>query len=272
MKIKKLLALGIVGALSLSLVACGGNKDNNGAASDDKTIIVGASANPHAEILNKIVKAELEKDGYKLEVKVFNDYILPNKALEEGSLDANYFQHEPYLNEYNSKNNTEIKSVAKIHLEPMGVYSKKAKSLADIKDKAVIAVPNDPTNESRALKILEKEGLIKLADKKLLNKNDIKENKKNIEIKELAAEQLPAVLKDVDYAVINSNYALEAKLNPQKDALAIESKDSPYANIIAVSAKNVDSKKTQALVKAMKSEKVKKYIEDTYKGAIIPSF
>ncbi|WAW15696.1 MetQ/NlpA family ABC transporter substrate-binding protein [Peptostreptococcus equinus] len=270
MKIKKIATLALAAGLSLSLVACGSNKKES--AKDDKKIVIGASANPHADILNKAVKPLLEKDGYKLEVKVFNDYILPNKALDEGSLDANFFQHEPYLNEYNTKNKTEIKSVAKVHLEPMGVYSQKVKSISGVKDKAVIAVPNDPTNETRALKILEKEGLIKLADKELLNKNDIKENKKNIEIKELAAEQLPTVLKDVDLAVINSNYALEAKLNPQKDAIATESKDSPYANIIAVSSKNKDSEKTKALIKAIQSPEVKTFINDTYKGAIIPSF
>ena len=154
----------------------------------------------------------------------------------------------------------------------MGAYSKKITKIADLKDKAVIGVPNDPTNESRALQLLAKEGLIKVADKKLLTKNDITENKKNIVIKEIGAEQLPASLPDLDLAVINSNYAIEAKLNPTKDSIAIESSDSPYANIIAVKKENKDSEKIKALSKAVTSPEVKKFIEDTYKGAIVATF
>ena len=271
MKAIKLLTLAAVAVLSLGLVACGSNKEEK-SAGDDKTIVIGASANPHAEILNNAVKPALEKEGYKLDVKVFNDYVLPNKGLSEKSLDANYYQHVPYLEEYNKKNNTDLEYTVKVHLEPMGIYSDKIKNLSELKDGAVVAVPNDPTNESRALELLAKEDIIKVADKKLLTKNDITENPKKIEIKELAAEQLPTALKDVDIAVINSNYALQAKLNPTKDAIALESKDSPYANVIAVRPDNKDSEKIKALNKAITSPEVKKYIEDTYKGAIIPSF
>ena len=222
--------------------------------------------------MNEVVKPILEKEGYKLDVKVFNDYVLPNKGLTEKSLDANYFQHVPYLDEYNAKNKTDIVYTAKVHLEPMGVYSNSLKKVSDAKDGATVAVPNDATNESRALKLLAREGLIKVADKDLLTKNDITENPKNIEIKELAAEQLPTALKDVDLAVINSNYALEAKLNPTKDSIAIESTDSPYANILAVRKGDESSEKIKALTKALTSPEVKKYIEEKYNGAIIPSF
>ena len=273
MKAKKFLTLTAVAVLSVGLVACGAKKDSKEASgADDKTITVGATANPHAEILNNVVKPLLEKEGYTLNVKVFNDYILPNTALNDKSLDANFFQHVPYLEEFNKKNNTDLDYTVKVHLEPMGVYSKKVKSLSEVADKALVGVPNDPTNESRALKILAKEGLIKVADKELLTKNDITENTKNIEIKEIAAEQLPASLPDLDIAVINSNYALEAKLNPTKDSIALESTDSPYANIIAVRKDTKDSEKIKALDKAVNSPEVKKYIEDTYKGAIVPAF
>ncbi|MBC2575828.1 MetQ/NlpA family ABC transporter substrate-binding protein [Peptostreptococcus canis] len=269
MKAKKILTLAAVAVLSVGLVACGAKKDS----SNDKKIVIGATPNPHAEILNEVVKPILEKDGYELEVKVFNDYVLPNEALLDKSLDANFFQHVPYMEEYNAKNKTDITYTVKVHLEPMGVYSDKVKNILDVKDGGIVAVPNDPTNESRALKILEKEGLIKLTEgKELLNKNDIVENKKNLVIKELVAEQLPTALKDVDLDVINSNYALQAKLNPTKDAIAIESKDSPYANIISVRTDNKDSEKIKALSKAITSPEVKKFIEEKYAGAIIPSF
>lgn len=271
MKVKKLLTLVLVAVLSLGLVACGNNKEER-KTGDDNTIIVGASANPHAEILNNAVKPALEKEGYKLDVKVFNDYVLPNKGLSEKSLDANFYQHVPYLEEYNKKNNTDLEYTVKVHLEPMGIYSDKIKKLSDLKEGAVVAIPNDPTNESRALQLLAKEGVIKVADKKLLTKNDITKNPKRIEIKELAAEQLPTALKDVEIAVINSNYALQAKLNPTKDVIAVESKESPYANVIAVRPDNKDSEKIKALNKAITSPEVKKYIDDNYKGAIIPSF
>lgn len=207
-----------------------------------------------------------------MDVKVFNDYVLPNKGLTEKSLDANYYQHIPYLDEYNAKNKTDIAYTVKVHLEPMGVYSESLKKVSDAKEGARVAVPNDATNESRALKLLAKEGLIKVADKDLLTKNDITENPKKIEVKELSAEQLPTALKDVDLAVINSNYALQAKLNPTKDAIAIESTDSPYANILAVNKENKDSEKIKALSKALTSPEVKKYIEEKFNGAIIASF
>lgn len=277
MKAKKILSLAAVAVLSLGLVACGAKSGDNSStsksSSDEKVINIGATPSPHAEVLNEVVKPLLEKEGYTVNVKVFNDYVLPNKALNEGTLDANYFQHVPYLEEFNAQNNTKLTYTVKVHIEPMGVYSDKVKKVSDVKDGGIVAVPNDPTNESRALKILEKEGLIKLATgKELLNKNDIVENPKNLEIKELAAEQLPSALKDVDLDVINANYALQAKLNPAKDSIALESADSPYANIIAIKPENKDSEKIKALNKAVTSPEVKKFIEEKYNGAVIPSF
>lgn len=272
MKAKKLLTLALVAVLAVGLVGCGKDSGKESSSNKDDVIVIGATANPHAEILEQVVKPILSKKGYKLDVKVFNDYILPNKALSEKSLDANYFQHLPYLKEYNKKNNTDLVETVKVHVEPMGIYSSKIKSLKDLKEGAIISVPNDPTNESRALKLLAREGIIKLDNKELLTKNDIKENPKKVEIKELSAEQLPATLKDVDISVINSNYALEGKLNPVKDSLAIEEKDSPYANIVVVRPDEKDSEKIKALNEAITSKEVKKFIEEKYNGAIIPSF
>lgn len=268
MKLKKLLSVVAAGVLVFNLVGCSNKK----ADVDEKTIVVGATPNPHAQILTEVVKPILEKDGYKLELKEFNDYVLPNEALNDGSLDANFFQHIPYLEEMNNQKGYELTYTVKVHIEPMGIYSDKIKDVKDLKDGAIIAVPNDPTNETRALKLLEKQGIIKLDDKKLLTKTDVKENVKNVKIKEMSAEQLTNVIQDVDLAVINSNYALVAKLNPVKDSLALESSDSPYANILAVRKDNKESEKIKELSKALNSKEVKEYIEQKYNGAIVPAF
>lgn len=264
MKFKKLLTMALSSAILVSVVGC-----SNG--SDDKKIVVGVSPNPHAEIV-EVIKPQLEKEGYELEIKVFDDYVLPNTALEEGSLDANYFQHVPYLEETVKEKGYKITYTEKIHLEPIGLYSDKIKSLDEIKENGVIAIPNDPTNGARALKLLAENGLIKVNDGELIGVKDIIENPKNIEIKEMNAEQLPTILKDVDGAVINTNYALSANLNPTKDAIAIETKDSPYANVLAVREENKESEKIKALSKALTSKEVKEFIEKEYKGSIIPSF
>lgn len=256
--------LGLVG-----LTGCGKKEAAN--TEDKKTIVIGATAEPHAQILEQ-VKPILEKKGYTLEIKVFNDYALLNPSIEDGQLDANFFQHVPYLEEFNKKKGTKLTYTAKVHLEPMGVYSQKIKDLKELKDGATVAVPNDPTNEARALRLLAREGIIKLKDQELLTKLDITENPKKIEIKELDAAQLPRTLTDVDAAVINTNYALPAGLNPTKDALAIEDKDSPYANVIAVKEENKDKAYIKALSEAVNTPEIKKYIEEQYKGAIIPSF
>ena len=264
MKLKKLLTVALSSAILVSLVGCSNVKEDN-------KIIVGVSPNPHAEIL-EVIKPQLEKEGYELEIKVFDDYVLPNTALNEGSLDANYFQHIPYLEETVKEKGYKITYTEKIHLEPIGLYSDKIKSIDEIKENGIIAIPNDPTNGARALKLLSENGLIKVKDGELISVKDIVENPKSIEIKEMNAEQLPTVLKDVEGAVINTNYALSANLNPTKDAIVIESKNSPYANVLAVKEENKESEKIKALSKALTSKEVKEFIEKEYKGSIIPSF
>lgn len=236
-------------------------------------IIVGATPVPHAEILEFVAPA-LKKEGYELEVKVFNDYVLPNKALASGDLDANFMQHEPYLREFNAMNGTRLEPVFGVHLEPMGAYSKKIKSLDELKNGAKIAIPNDPTNESRALDLLVKAGLIEVdLNAKLRTPIDITKNPKKLEFVELEGATLPRTLDDVDVAVINSNFAMNADLNPVKDSLAIEDgKGNPYTNIVVVRADEYHGKKGQALKKAILSDEVKKFIEEKYKGAVVPSF
>ncbi|WPC43033.1 MetQ/NlpA family ABC transporter substrate-binding protein [Clostridium sp. JS66] len=273
MKKKKIISLILSSLVVLSLAGCGAKSgDASSSTSKDKKVIkVGATPVPHAEIL-KQVKPILQKEGYDLQIVEFTDYVTPNTSLNEGQLDANFYQHVPYLEQFNKEKHTELSYTVKVHLEPMGVYSNKVKKIADIKDGAEIAIPNDPTNGSRALKVLQNAGLIKVKDGELISKADITENKKNIKIKELDAPQLPRVLGDVDAAVINANYALQANLNPTKDAIAIEPKDSPYANVLAVRTKDKDKDSIKALSKALNSPEIKKFIEEKYKGSIIPSF
>ncbi|EAH5545572.1 MetQ/NlpA family ABC transporter substrate-binding protein [Campylobacter upsaliensis] len=234
-------------------------------------IVVAATPVPHAEILNQ-AKEDLEKEGYTLEVKEFTDYVLPNLATDNGEVDANFFQHTPYLEEFNKSKGTKLVKVANIHIEPMAVYSKKYKNFNELKDGAKIAVPNDPTNESRALDIIAKTGLVSFNDKALKTPIDITQNPKNIKFIELKAAQLPRALSDVDVAVINSNYALLANLNPVKDSIFVEDKDSPYANILVVKEGKEQDPKIKALTKALQSEKIKKFIEEKYNGAVIPAF
>lgn len=256
---KKILLSSLV-ALSLSVFANAAEK-----------IVVGATPVPHAEIL-EVVKPILAKEGYTLEIKEFNDYTIPNLATQDGDLDANYFQHLPYLNEFNKNKGTNLVKTVGVHLEPMGVYSKKIKNLSDLKDGSTVAIPNDPTNESRALDVLASAGLIKLNDNPLKTPLDITENPKKLKFSEIEAAQLPRTLDDVTIAVINTNYALNAKLNPKNDALVLESKDSPYTNYVVVKAGNENNPKIKALNKAVTSEEVKKFIEKKYEGAILPSF
>ncbi len=252
--------------LSASLLAACGGKDT-----EKIKIIVGATPVPHAEILENI-KDDLDEMGYTLEVKIFNDYVLPNKALSDGQLDANFFQHIPYLETMNTSENLGLTWATKVHLEPLGLYSKKIKSLDELKEGATITIPNDNTNGSRALKLLADNGLITLEDKELVSLLDIKTNKLNLKIEELDAPALPRTLQDVDASIINTNYALEADLNPTEDAIIIESSDSPYANVLAVREADKTSDKTKALVKVLTSEKTKAFIEKEYKGSILPAF
>ncbi len=254
----RLCAIALAVVCVAGLAACG---QSGSSADGDKTIKVGASPTPHAQILDA-VKDELAKDGY---------------TLEDGQLDANYFQHVTYLNDFNEENGTHLVDAADIHFEPFGLYAGKTSSLDALPDGATVAVPNDTTNEARALLLLQQEGLIKLKDGAGLNATvvDIVENPKNLQIEELEAAQLPRSLQDVDIAAINGNYALGAGLNVS-DALATESDQGEaakaYANIVAVKDGNQDSEKTKALVKALTSETAKKYIDDTYDGAVVTVF
>lgn len=236
-------------------------------------IVIGATPVPHAEIL-EVAKASLQAQGYELEIKVFNDYVLPNKALADKDLDANFMQHEPYLREFNAMNDTRLEPVFGVHLEPMGAYSKSIKSLAELKDGDKIAIPNDPTNESRALDLLAKNGLIELDTKvKLRTPMDITKNPKNLKFVELDGATLPRALDEVSLAVINSNFALNANLNPKSDSIISEDAiNNPYSNIVVVRADEVYGKKAIALKKAILSDEVKKFINEKYKGAVIPSF
>ena len=236
-------------------------------------IVIGATPVPHAEILD-VAKASLEAQGYELEIKVFNDYVLPNKALADKDLDVNFMQHEPYLREFNAMNGTRLEPVFGVHLEPMGAYSKSIKSLAELKDGDKIAIPNDPTNESRALDLLAKNGLIELDTKvKLRTPMDITKNPKNLKFVELEGATLPRALDEVSLAVINSNFALNANLNPKSDSIISEDGiNNPYSNIVVVRADEVYGKKAIALKKAILSDEVKKFINEKYKGAVIPSF
>jgi D-methionine transport system substrate-binding protein len=267
--------------LAFSLAGCG-NKPaaaptQGGSSTDgDKkevTLKVGASSVPHAEIL-KQVKDKLKAEGVNLEIKEFADYVQPNVQLKEKQLDANFFQHQPYLDEFNKQNKADLVSVKGIHVEPFGIYSKKIKKLDELKDGAKVAIPNDATNGGRALLLLEKQGLIKLKDNAGITATvkDISENKKKLEFKQLEAPMLPRALGEVDISLINTNYALEAKLNPTKDALALEDKESPYVNNLVARPDNKDSDAIQKLAKALTSPEVKKFIEEQYKGAVVPAF
>ncbi|MEV6614164.1 MetQ/NlpA family ABC transporter substrate-binding protein [Streptomyces sp. NPDC051051] len=263
-----------VGALTLGLGACGSDK-GSGSADTSGPLIVAASPVPHAEILT-FVKDELAKDaGLDLEVKEFTDYVTPNTATEDGSVGANYFQNQPYLDDFNKKNGTHIVPVVTVHLEPLGLYSSKFKSADDLKSGATVAVPNDTVNEARALKLLAANGLITLKDGagNSATPADISKNPKNLKFKELEAAQTPRSLDDVDAAVINGNYAIEADLKPSKDALVLESAtDNPYGNFLAVKEGNEDDPRVQKLAKLLTSPEVKKFIEDKYAGSVIASF
>ena len=241
-----------------------------------KELLVGASPAPHAEILEAASKA-LEEKGYKLVIKEYTDYVKPNLALNSGDLDANYFQHLPYLEQFNEQNGTKLVSAGAIHYEPFGIYAGKTASLDALADGAKVAVPNDATNEARALLLLEAQGLIKLTEGVGLNatKTDVVENPKNLDILEIEAAQVPRSLQDVDIAVVNGNYAIEAGLKVS-DALAVEASDSEaavtYGNIVAVQEGKENDEAVKALVEALTSEDAKAFIESTYEGAVVPLF
>lgn len=276
--IKITAAAAATAALAFGLGACGTDSDpssKSGSATDtSEALVVAASPTPHADILNFVKKNLAAKEGLKLEVKEFTDYVLPNTATETGQVDANFFQHQPYLDDFNKKNNTHLVSVGSVHLEPLGLYSHKVKDIKDIESGQTVAVPNDTTNEGRALQLLAQNGLITLksgvgTSAKLSDITD----KKGLRFKELEAATVPRALNDVDAAVINGNYAIEAKLKPAKDSLALEKAEgNPYANIIAVKKGDEKDVRVQKLVKLLHSDEVKKFIEDTYQGSVIPAF
>lgn len=268
----KKLIIAALALLSLAMVAvgCGGDKK---AADKAAVLKVGATPVPHAEILN-FIKPNLEKDGVKLEVIEFSDYVKPNLSLNDKEIDANFFQHSPYLDSFVKDRKLPLVSAGNIHIEPMGVYSKTIKNIKDVPNGAKIAIPNDPSNGGRALAILESAKLITLKEGVGINAvvGDITANPKNIQIIEIEAALLPRSMDDTDLSVINSNFAMEAKLNPTKDAIFQEPKDSPYANIVAVRDGDQKRPEIQKLMKALTSPEVKKFIEDKYKGAVVPAF
>lgn len=268
---KRIILAGAAAVLAVGVTACGGEEKK----ADEKTITVAASPTPHAEILEE-AKGLLKEKGYTLEIKEFDDYPQQNVVVDEGEFDANYFQHQPYLDNFNEEKGADLVSAAKIHYEPLGIYPGASKELEKIKDGAKIAVPNDATNEARALLLLEENGIITLKKDAGLNatRKDVEENPHQVEIVELDAAQIARVVEELDFVVLNGNYALDAGFNVQTDAIAKEEADSEaaqtYANIIAVKKENKDSEKIKALVEVLQSEEIGKFIADTYEGAVVP--
>lgn len=266
----------VAAGLALSLAGCQDKAPEApaaGAAPKAAVLTIGVSPVPHADIVN-FVAPTLKNQGIEVKVVEFSDYVQPNLSLADKELDANFFQHKPYLDEFAESRGLKLESLVAVHIEPMGVYSKSVKKVEDLAEGAKIAIPNDPTNGGRALKVLETAGLIKLkADAGILaTPNDIVENPKKLSFLEIEAAQLPRALDDVAAAVINSNFALGANLNPTKDAIAIESKDSPYANIVAIRAGESNREDLQKLKAVLTSPEVKKFLEDKFQGSVVPAF
>ncbi len=280
---KKILSLILALTMAVGLAACGSaeapaEETTEGTETGEAvTLRVAATSTPHAEILQQVVDV-LAEQNITLEITEYSDYVVPNTAVEEGDMDANYFQHTPYMDQFNEENGTHLVSVAKIHYEPMGIYPGMTASLEELPDGATIAVPNDVTNEARALLLLADLGIIEIDESAGLSAttNDITANPKNIQFKELEAAMLPQTVEEVDLSIINSNYALQGGLNPATDALASEDPESDaaqtYANIIAVKEGNENNEAILALVKALQSDAVREYINETYSGAVVPMF
>lgn len=250
-----------------TLTACKSDKE------EANVIKIGATPVPHAEIL-ELIKPILEADGITLEIVEFTDYVTPNLALSEGEIDANFFQHIPYMDSFAKEHGVELVSVGAVHVEPLGLYSKKFKDLSEITEGSTIAIPNDPTNEGRALLLLQANGLIKLSADVTLEatEKDIIENTLKLKFEPIDAAQLPRSLDDVDAAIINTNYALEADLNPLEDALVLEGSESPYANVLTVTPDRADDELILKVLKALQSEEVRAFIEEKYSGAVVPAF
>lgn len=285
MKLKRLLSLGFATVLTVGVLTSCGSSSSGGttsaansaassASAESVTIKVGASITPHSEILEQ-AKPILAKEGVDLEIVEIEDTVTPNTGLVEGSLDANFFQHQPYLDDFNSENGTDLVSIGSVHYEPFGIYAGKTTDLADLPDGAVVAVPNNVTNEARALLLLEQEGILTLKEDMGIKAtvNDIVENPKNITFKEIDPAQLVRALPDVDVAVINGNYAIEGGLSV-KDALAVESDQGvaakTYANIVVVRKEDENNEALQKLVEVLQSDEIQQYIDDTYDGSVVP--
>ncbi|UIJ44624.1 MetQ/NlpA family ABC transporter substrate-binding protein [Sphingomonas cannabina] len=255
---------------ALALAGCGGGKPGAG---DPGTLTVAATAVPHAEIL-EFVKPILAREGVKLDVRVFNDYVQPNVQVSEGRIAVNYFQTGPYLDEFNKAKGTHLVKIAGVHIEPLGAYSRKWKALGELPDGATVAIPNEPSNSGRALRLLAGEGLITLRDPSDITATpkDVVQNRKQLKFREIEAATLPRVLDQVDLALINTNYALDAGLNPTRDALAIEGKDSPYVNYVVGLESERNDPRVQKLVTALRSPEVKAFMERKYGGAVVPVF
>ncbi|TBR38957.1 MULTISPECIES: MetQ/NlpA family ABC transporter substrate-binding protein [Dyella] len=260
-------------AALLALAGCSAPGNEGGNQADSQKLTVAATAVPHAEIL-KQVKPILAKEGVELEIKVFADYVQPNLQVVEKSIDVNYFQTKPYLDAFNRERGTNLTIITGVHIEPFGAYSRKLKSIDDLPDGATVTLPNDPSNNSRALLLLAKHGIIALKDpsNELSTQKDITANPKHLKFRELEAAMLPRTLDEVDLALINTNYALAAGLNPTHDALLIEDKDSPYVNYLVGRPDNKDDPRVQKLAKALNSPEIKAFIEQKYQGAVLPAF
>lgn len=274
------LVLGSVLALTLLVTGCGDSSKNNeqpksGGSNESVTIKIGATPVPHAEML-EFIKPKLADEGINLEIVSFTDYPIINPAVDKGEIDANFFQHTPYLETFTKDRGMKLSIIGTIHIEPMGLYSKKIKAIEEFKDGDAIAIPNDPSNGGRALMVLEKAGLIKLKDGVDVSATvlDIAENPKKLKIEAIEAAQLPRVLTDpkITAAVINTNYALEGGLDPINDPLFIEEKESPFANIVVAKEDRKDDPNLKKLVDALTTEEMKKFIEDKYEGALVPVF
>ena len=272
---KKRIILGITLALSLTLAACGAKTDKkSGETQKLETVTIGVSPTPHGEIVKSLTD-DFKKEGIEIKVVEFTDYVQPNLALAEKNLDLNYFQHVPYLEEFSKTHNLKLEVLGKVHLEPIGIYSKKYKSVNDIPEGAQIAIPNDPTNGARGLKLLEAQGLIKLKEAQGLTvtEKDIVENKKNLKIVPIEAATIAKTYEDVDAAVINANYAIGAGLKPTKDSIALESiEGNPNVNIVACREGEKNDEKLKKVMKVLNSQKAKEIIEQKFDGAVIPSF
>ena len=269
--IKKLIAAALIAATCVFAAGCGSS--DSGSSSDKKEIAIGVTAGPHAEIMEEVAK-EAQKQGLTIKVVEFNDYVQPNKALAEGDLDMNSMQHQPYLDNVVKDQGLKLTSIGKTIIMPMAIYSHKYKSMSEVADGAKVTIPNDPTNGGRALLLLQQAGLIKLKNGNDVSASvpDIVENPKNLQFIELDAAQIPRSLDDTDLACVNTNYAIPAGLNPQSDSLLIESKESPYANIMVVRDEDKDNATYKKVLEIYQSEPIKAFINEHFQGSVLPAF